>query len=43
MAKTYGVKHMEKLREMAFNKESPKYRGNDYSIEELEQIIEKYV
>jgi hypothetical protein len=28
---------------MAFNKESPKYRGNDYSIEELEQIIEKYV
>lgn len=36
MAKTYGVKEMEKLRKEAYKK------GNYYTKQELEEIIEKY-
>lgn len=42
MAKKYGAKEMQHIRDMAFNKDCPEYRGNDYSRMELEQIIEKY-
>lgn len=36
MARTYGPEEMERLREYAYEK------GNMYSRQELEEIIEKY-
>lgn len=42
MARTYGVKEMQHIRDMAFNKDCPEYRGNDYSRQELESLKEEY-